>query len=358
MYRLSNSGEIWKNGVIGLPRTVVDQYLHLASGEQLKLLLFLLGDCARAYSAAELAAALHMDERLVRDHMEFWIAQGVLCEAEDGQTAAPAAHAAPARRETAKPEMDCAQEVPENSNEAKPPKEKIRRLSAPRLTPKDVLRRMEEDAGIRALLNEAQQVFGRTISHGEQEMLVNMVDYYGLTAEVILMLLDYARSAKKMNTRYITSVGRNWAEEGVDTVEEAERKLNEICAMEPVWDAICEAGDLPKKPPTPLQRECAKRWSREWGMPMDVIARAFEIARENEVKRAVPYVNKILQNWHEENLTTLEAVLEREQPESPAEKKRSVRAPGKKGHLDSNPSYDLDEMERISILETLNFGGE
>ena len=37
------------------------------------------------------------------------------------------------------------------------------------------------------LVQHAQEIFGRTISHVEQELIINMVTYYGLPCDVVLV---------------------------------------------------------------------------------------------------------------------------------------------------------------------------
>ena len=68
----------------------------------------------------------------------------------------------------------------------------------------------------------------RTISHSESEMLVNMVNFYGMKTEIVLMILEYCRSLKEKNknraigTAYILKIAQNWMDEGIETVAQAE----------------------------------------------------------------------------------------------------------------------------------------
>lgn len=43
--------------------------------------------------------------------------------------------------------------------------------------------------------------FGHTLSHCEMEMTVNLVSFYGMLPEVVLMLIAYCKGAKEAGRR-------------------------------------------------------------------------------------------------------------------------------------------------------------
>ena len=56
------------------------------------------------------------------------------------------------------------------------------------------------------------------------------------------------------------------------------------------------------------EKDAFFRWVSEWEMPLDVITRAYEITVSSTGEPSVPYTNAILEKWHVQGLTTLEAV--------------------------------------------------
>ena len=72
------------------------------------------------------------------------------------------------------------------------------------------------------LLRTAQEVLGKTLSHANQEMILNMVTYYGLPEEVVLTILSYYKSEKEkgraIGAAYISAMAKNWADEGITTL--------------------------------------------------------------------------------------------------------------------------------------------
>lgn len=324
---------------VAIPRVILEQHLKFASARQLKAILYMFASTEEVLSSEELAAFLGCAEEELEDVMEYWFASGIVSREGKSCPASP-------RTEEAPSTVHLKLEVPKAPDKA-PQVTKI--MDAPRLSPQDIIHRGNEDPRIAGLLTEAQSVLCRTISHSEQEMLVNMVDYYGLKPEVILMILAYAKGAGKANTRYISAMAKNWSDEGVDSVEQAEQKLEAIARCDERWRTVCALAELPVKSPTPKQMEFTECWMEKWGFTAEMVGRAFEIAKDNEIKKAFPYVNKILQRWHENGIKTPIDIARNEQKNS--------KAAGGKNRITSDASYDIQQIEADSFEETLKFGG-
>ena len=95
--------------------------------------------------------------------LEFWVEEGIL--SVDGNIVA--------------------QEIVPKSNEQKEKNIVVKEtISAPTLSPKDIVTVLRESRELQSLVNEAQKVLGRTISTAEQAIIINMVNYYGLNPKL------------------------------------------------------------------------------------------------------------------------------------------------------------------------------
>lgn len=347
-YSLSSSRSLWSS-TVAVPKQIVEKHLKMAGARQLKALLYLLSSAHEAVSAAELADFLCCGEAELEESMAYWVACGVLCpQGEDVQQAQAPAQALPEKEQAT---VHFAMQPPRAETAEPPVITKV--LEAPRLRPQDILNRGREDCRIAGLLNEAQSVLCRSISHSEQEMLVNMVDYYGLKPEVVLMILTYAKSVGKTNTRYLLSMAKDWGDEGIQSMEQAEQKLEEIALCDSQWQTVCQIAELPSKTPTAKQREYTLRWLHQWQVAPELLQRAFEIAKDNEIKKAFPYVDKILLNWRDKQITNLAQLAKLEEQKAA----KSGEPIYKKGRISTKASYDIHQIEEESFTETLNFGG-
>ena len=61
-------------------------------------------------------------------------------------------------------------------------------------------------------------------------------------------------------------------------------------------------------------RRCISTWFYTYGFNIEMITLAYERTVDKIGKVSFPYINKILQSWHENHITTPEEVLERDQP--------------------------------------------
>ncbi|MDE5670567.1 MAG: DnaD domain protein [Eubacterium sp.] len=325
-YSIVPIGGIWANGAFNVPLAVADKYIRLASEYQLKALLIILSTNGKS-SSAEIAKKLGITSSDAEEIMEFWIEEGAVTA--DGMEAKPIS--APIQEVTA----------------AEKPSKKIQ-ITAPALTPKDIVDAAQENEEIADLLNESQVVLGRTLSHNEREMLVNMVDFYGLKSEIVLMILQYWRSVnEKENSRakgiaYVLKIAQNWLDDGIDTMEAAEEKLMQLEKSNKLWKEIAVLAGVEHKKPTIRQGEMVLGWSNDFSF--DMIAAAIEQMRENTASPSLPYVDKILKSWKKKGLKTLSDV----ENENKAFEKSKAEQPSKKSYrnerVQGTPSFDLDEI--------------
>ncbi len=335
-YCVAPFGQVWNGGVFNVPAAIADKYIKLASEYQLKALLIILSSNGKS-SCAEIAKRLGLTAGDVREFMEFWIAEGVVtADGAPAQTLAPAVTEEREASSTQKPEKPRAQ------------------LTPPTLTPKDIVAAVHDNAEIGELLNEAQSVLGRTISHSESEMMVNMVNFYGLRPEVVLMILEYCRTLKEregartIGTAYILKIAQNWMDEGIVTLGDAEEKLKALEKSDRAWNEIASLAGISYKRPTVKQREMIQRWREDFSIEM--IALAIDRMKENTDSPKLGYVDKVLKNWKKKGIST-PADEARETEEF---KKSREKAPAEKktGEISRKPTYDIEKIKRDAMSNT------
>ena len=78
---------------------------------------------------------------------------------------------------------------------------------------------MEESGDVLRLMSESQSILGRTIGFDMQSTLLMLYDTYGLSVEVIFMLLEFCVHQSRSSTAYVAKLGKVWAEKEINTVE-------------------------------------------------------------------------------------------------------------------------------------------
>lgn len=340
-YNLATSGALWASGIFNIPKSIVDNYIKLASEYQLKALLIILSGNGRA-SAENIAEILGMTVKDAENIMQFWINEGIITTS-NAQSTVTEKYSAP----------DALQAETSTAEKPTPKKEKLT-ISAPVLSPKEIVAAIEENDEIAELMNEAQTALGRSISHAEQEMLINLVNFYGMKSEIILMILGYCRAenerGRKITTAYIIKIAENWIDEGIDTIAAAEEKLCAIEQSDKLWNEITALAGIRHRNPSQKQRDMVLAWQNDF--TFDMIALAIEKMKDNTTAPTLPYVDRILKNWKKKELKTPDAVTKAEEEFQKSKDTGTKPKTAKTGEISRKPSYDLEQIKKDAMNNT------
>lgn len=112
----------------------------------------------------------------------------------------------------------------------------------------------------------------KMISSSEFMKYFSVMEEYAIKPEALLLIVRYCIDLKGENIaqNYILQVARNFAAEGVTTVEQIENKLS---------DYVVRSGDLARilracgsaKKPEPSDYQLLKKWTEEYGFDIDTI---------------------------------------------------------------------------------------
>lgn len=315
------------NGVFAVPNALVDRHIKLAGKEQLQAILWMLRHSGESVSAQALGAALGISPDSAADALEYWVDRGLLARREETLFPLESPQVSPSPQAAAAPAPDT-----EKPKEKKPlPRKRLAKPDTGYLS-----RRMEESEEIRYLMREAEGALG-LLSPATSGVLLAARDDYGLPVEVIIMLVNYAKSVGKTAAVYLDTVARDWAESGVTTLEAAEEKMQQLDERRLAWSRVSAIAGLSKRSPSKKEGEAALRWVREWGFGDEMLSLAYERCAERTGKFSTAYMDKVLADWHGKGLRTREDLERFEQ------QRRGEESKGK--------TYDIDEVE--SLFDTL-----
>lgn len=334
------------NSVFAVPSAIVDRHLKLAGGAQLKVILWLLRHAGETVTADDLGKALNMHPADVRDSMTYWIEAGLI-RAQDGLLAPQAdipeikteeaakADTALKSAETASVEDDNVATEQETASVTKP----SRALSRPEKPDSIYLaRRMEEDAGIAYLMQTADEIFGRLTSVNDKATLLMIHETDGLPVEVIIMLMQYAAGIGKCNIRYIEKTAISWADEEINTLELAEKKIQNLTSGRSAAVIVQKLFGLDEHSPTEKETAYADRWMNQWKFSTDMLRRAYEICVDAKNKYIPKYVDSVLSRWNSAGIKTPEQI------EIDSSRKKAPK-------MSYEPTYDISEYESMSVID-------
>ncbi len=184
----------------------------------------------------------------------------------------------------------------------------------PQYSETDVITALDRDRSFQHLYREVENRLARPLNTEELKILLGFVRYLGLDADVILLLVNHciAKARKKgshrnPSIRSIEKEAYRWAEQEIDTLEEAVAYMKRWEARNSRLGQLMEQLRITSRPLTPGEEKYANQWL-DWGFDQEALAMAYERTCLNTGGFSWPYMNKILSRWQAQNLLTAEQI--------------------------------------------------
>ena len=215
----------------------------------------------------------------------------------------------------------------------------------PQYSEQDVMFAMRGSEDFRLLYGEVQRLLGRTLNTEELKILLSFERYLGLPAEVISVLICYCKDRARQrgglrtpSLRTIEKEAYAWAEQGIDSVEEAAAFIQRQNARNSRMGKLLQLLQIRGRSLTAAEERYAQSWL-DMGFDDEAITMAYERTCINTGTLKWPYMNSILSRWHEAGLHTAD----------------QIRA-GDLRKVPKGASGELGEAELAAIKKTLQEG--
>lgn len=184
----------------------------------------------------------------------------------------------------------------------------------PSYTETDIMTAMDTDNDFRVLYGEVQRLLGKVLNTEELKILLGFTRYLGMTADVISVLVCYCKERNRQkgilrnpSLRTIEKEAYAWAEQGIDTLEEAAAYIQRRNLRQSRLQQLMNTLQIRGRNLTAGEERYAQSWL-DMGFDMEAISMAYERTCLNTGGLSWAYMNKILTRWHEAGLHTAEAV--------------------------------------------------
>lgn len=205
----------------------------------------------------------------------------------------------------------------------------------------DVMAAMESDRDFQYLYSEVQRLLGKALNTEEMKVILGFVRYLGMSPDVVCVLICYCkdRARQRGNLRNpslhaIEKEAYRWAEEGIDTMEEASAYIQAQNLRASRIGELMRQLQIYGRKLTPSEEKYARQWL-DWGLSMDAIALAYDRTCLNTGGMNWSYMNKILKRWQEAGLLTAEQV------------KTGDKKPAQQGAVGQLGNAELENIQRL-----------
>lgn len=160
----------------------------------------------------------------------------------------------------------------------------------------EISKKISQNSKLSQMYTITSGILGKNLSSADIEILYSMYDYYGLPAEVIVVMIEYFASRGITTMRKLEKEAQKWCENGVDTVAKAKRhikKREEFLSYSSTVKRIIGAHE---RKLTSKELEFISNWQTKLKATHEQIKDAYEITIDKTGKLSFSYMNKILEN--------------------------------------------------------------
>lgn len=343
-YSVSLSG--WGR-FFNVPCSVVDDYIKLASSQQLKVLLYILCN-GQKFTTEIISKETGVLPADVDDSIVFWCQNNVLKIQSIEQSNDEEKNTIPAIKSTIEinaSENDKIISTVLSSETVSPVSNKV--LTTSHLTPKQLDEIISSQPDLKELMLQSQEVLGRELTYYDSKNIVELFSDYGFPATSIILILEFCRTKGKTDSgiAYTKKLAKDWLEKDILSPGDVESEIIRQTELMKIENRLAKLMQIEGRFST-KQKAVIREWV-EKNYSIELIMCAYDRCLDNIFKVEFNYINKILSSWKEKGITTVEAAEKEELPSFKNRKQAKNTVDEGKEH-----SYDLNEIEQFALMNT------
>ena len=310
---------IYNFNFVGVPSDFIENVMPKANGAFVKVYLYALNLAAKGQSCdyGKIAEDLELLESDVNKAFEYLSEKGCLCVNDN--TVVFGDNTSVGDSSSAKKSS-----VEDNS-------EKRRKIDFD----------ISQNKDLSDLCQVAQIMLERTLSDKDIETLYWFYDTLGFSPEVITMLLEYCVSNEKRNMNYIEKVAIGWHENGINSISSAETYMREQKEKAGYFYNLRKLFGIDNRNLSKTEERFLKTWREDYKMSEEMVALAYEYCIIQINKLSFPYMNSIIERWHEKGIYTI--------PDAEKDKEEFKSSNGENdlNVYNAHTDFDYDSLEDI-----------
>ena len=305
------------SGYTQIPNSFIRTYMPSANGNFVKVYLYLKMVCEHPgegeWSVTRLADLMECTENDILRALRYWNREGLLqLQEENGEIsrillcdASPStAEEGPAPESVADLADDSAYgtQKPESMNHAAEEPAEINLPDKHTYTPLQA-EALTKDVEIEETITRVEALLGTPVSPAHLQLILYFMCDIGFSSGLLVTLYETAIKKGKKQPRYIEAIGISWAKQGIHTPEEAREESERFSGA---YSLVAGALGI-KRGLAPAEREIIDSWSA-YHFSDSIIKEACKRTVLQTGDTNLHYVSKILKDWHEKQVVSLEDV--------------------------------------------------
>lgn len=183
---------------------------------------------------------------------------------------------------------------------------------------------LSKDMEIDQTIKRVAQLLGTPVSQTHLQNILYFMCDIGFSSDLVITLYETAVNKGKKQPQYIEAIGIKWAEQGITTPEEARE---EAAAFSGRYALVARSLGITRGF-APAEREIIDSWN-PYQFADSIIAEACKRTVLQTGDTNLQYVSKILQDWHKNNVISLDDIKKcdesyKRQKQNKSEKKKTI----------------------------------
>lgn len=211
------------------------------------------------------------------------------------------------------------------------------------------------DGNLAEMISECAVIFEEpALSSEHTAILTALYTQYGLSPEYILTLAAYMATKGKPNASTLKNKAISLHKRGIDTVEELERYIGDLERENTADWELKRLFGIKGRNLSDAELAYFRRWCEEFDFTTEIVSSAYDICSvATGGKLSLPYMDKILTEWHEAGCKTLDE-CRRHEEKNKADRREAYK-PKTKPREKEKPkpprygSFDVDEAFQAAL---------
>ncbi len=192
-----------------------------------------------------------------------------------------------------------------------PEKKRKPSTSAKNLTGDEMASVIDESDGMKQLIEECQALCGKVFTPTDVSKVVSIRQELGFDCETILLLFFYYFEkldavGKKLTVSYVEKSAFSLYNQGIRTADALQDYIKEVELRNSNQYRIRKLFGMGDRAFTKKEKGFFEKWFTEWALSFELVEHAFDLAVDRTGKAGLEYMSKILSDWHDSGITTVE----------------------------------------------------
>ena len=263
-----------------IPDVFFTEYLPEAKSEFVKVYFYVLflSKHNSEIKINDLSKTLGLDFPIVQDAIKYWESQGLFVKNQKGYSIANI------------------QEI------------ELSKLYTPKITlsPETIEKNIQSQSHAKAIESINSQFFSGTMSPSWYADIELWFEKYGFDEQVMLALFNYAFDNRALHRNYIQTVADGWSKENIKTFSDLDSYFERREKINVLKKTIAQKLNLSRNL-TSYDEEYILKWQETFHYYINIIEIALKKASSKNNIR-FEYIDKLLSDWHEKGLSTVQEV--------------------------------------------------